>query len=610
MKKLLILLLLGLSAFMVQAQTYTATKFITKQEGYVELNNNNFYARLKASASASANITLFMPPNTPSNNTLWGFGSSGVTQAVAGVKGVSILSGEVYVDTAYAATRYKVGTLLGITSTADNLGTFTGVTIADASSVKTALQALETALELVSGGGVSPDSITAHRTDINNLQALTGRVDGSTHLSTFTGSTIADNVTIKVALQSLETAVEVRADSITAHRTDINNLQTLSGVADGSTSLATFTGGTIADNSTIKAALQALETAVEAAGGSNFANTNLTLTANRTHAGGGFSLTMTGVSAYSYTTNSGGRNFSMSSTDISVAGNNFQVKGAAGQGIAAPVLELWEDADNVLVNAYVGLRGPSNDYVTSRIWTIPSTDATSSNSVWMFDASEVASLFIVAGNSNQVIIGNGSSTGQRSDADFTAANDIVYVNKSGVTANSISYPIIISNLNGGNPTTAGIGVGIQFKCTQNALTDSVSIGKLRYVATDHALGSEDYSIIFSSMRAGTMTDQGTLNSLGNLSIVSLNLDKTITAAATTGAQTINKATGSVNFAAAATSLVVTNSLVTANSIILCTIGTVDATFTSCSCTAGVGSFTITANAAATAETRVNFLVTN
>jgi len=43
----------------------------------------------------------------------------------------------------------------------------------------------------------------------------------------------------------------------------IGNLQTLSGVAAGSTHLAAFSGTTIPDNQTIKAALQALETAVE-----------------------------------------------------------------------------------------------------------------------------------------------------------------------------------------------------------------------------------------------------------------------------------------------------------------------------------------------------------
>lgn len=47
----------------------------------------------------------------------------------------------------------------------------------------------------------------------------------------------------------------------------VDDLITLSGVADGAVNLGTFTGTTISDNVTIKAALQALETALEAVGG-------------------------------------------------------------------------------------------------------------------------------------------------------------------------------------------------------------------------------------------------------------------------------------------------------------------------------------------------------
>ena len=86
--------------------------------------------------------------------------------------------------------------------------------------------------------------------------------------------------------------------------------------------------------------------------------------------------------------------------------------------------------------------------------------------------------------------------------------------------------------------------------------------------------------------------------------------KTITAGGTTGAQTINKISGSVNFAAAAASLVVTNSFVTTSSVIIATVATNDTTMFGVKVVAAAGSFTIYANAAATAETRVNFLITN
>jgi hypothetical protein len=88
------------------------------------------------------------------------------------------------------------------------------------------------------------------------------------------------------------------------------------------------------------------------------------------------------------------------------------------------------------------------------------------------------------------------------------------------------------------------------------------------------------------------------------------VNKTITASGTTGAQTIDKTSGSVNFAALATSLVVTNSLVTTSSIIMATVASNDATMKSVQAVAAAGSFTLYANAGATAETRVNFLVLN
>lgn len=90
----------------------------------------------------------------------------------------------------------------------------------------------------------------------------------------------------------------------------------------------------------------------------------------------------------------------------------------------------------------------------------------------------------------------------------------------------------------------------------------------------------------------------------------IQFDKTVTAGGTTTPQTINKNAGSVNFAAADASKVVTNSLVTTSSIIIATVAANDATMKSVQAVAAAGSFTLYANAAPTAETRVNFLVIN
>lgn len=85
---------------------------------------------------------------------------------------------------------------------------------------------------------------------------------------------------------------------------------------------------------------------------------------------------------------------------------------------------------------------------------------------------------------------------------------------------------------------------------------------------------------------------------------------TNTPAGTTGAQTINKPGGSVNFAASDTSLVVTDSLVSSDSIIIPTVLTNDGSMLTVQAIPSSGSFTLIPNAPPSGETRVGFLVVN
>lgn len=95
-----------------------------------------------------------------------------------------------------------------------------------------------------------------------------------------------------------------------------------------------------------------------------------------------------------------------------------------------------------------------------------------------------------------------------------------------------------------------------------------------------------------------------------ISVESVNADKTITAAGTTGNQTINATTGTVNFAAGATAITVTNSYCSTGSIILHNVRTNDTTANVKNIVPGPGSFVITLTAAATAETSVGFFIVN
>lgn len=123
-------------------------------------------------------------------------------------------------------------------------------------------------------------------------------------------------------------------------------------------------------------------------------------------------------------------------------------------------------------------------------------------------------------------------------------------------------------------------------------------------ASDNASGSK-------LQVSGAISATGGITTSSILSGNSVNLSKTITPAGTTGNRTINNATGSVNMAAGATSLVVTNSLVTANSVIQCTIGTNDNDMDSVAAVAAGGSFTIYAKPLPpAAETKIFFTIIN
>ena len=233
------------------------------------------------------------------------------------------------------------------------LATTAFVTTAIATTIDSAPGALDTLNELAAALGddanfstTVTNLINANETHIDNVATLSGVAKDSTHLATFTGSTISDNQTVKAAIQALETAVETKQatdaeltelatmasttaaaladlleaevqilDGATLSTTELNyvdgvtsaiqtqldaklassgaqaalhvdHIITLSGVAQAADNLGTFTGGTIADSATIKAALQALETKVEAVQtdvDGNESDADTAIAANETH---------------------------------------------------------------------------------------------------------------------------------------------------------------------------------------------------------------------------------------------------------------------------------------------------------------------------------------
>ena len=159
-----------------------------------------------------------------------------------------------------------LATLTGVAAGSTNLGTFTGDIITDDTTIKTALQDLETKIEANDQAAATASSVTEIDGNVNDVITLTGIAENVTTLGTFSGSTITDDVSIKAALQALETAVETKQTIATVTEIDnnVDDLISLTGISENTGNLGTFTGATIDNASTIKSALQALETAIEA----------------------------------------------------------------------------------------------------------------------------------------------------------------------------------------------------------------------------------------------------------------------------------------------------------------------------------------------------------
>ena len=164
-------------------------------------------------------------------------------------------------------------TLSGVARDATNLGTFTGTTIADNVGIKTALQELETELETIAGGGAQATSIAVGATDTDSSHFLTF-VDSNntspTQESVKTDAGISYNPNSNIlTVGSLDVTNDITVGGTVDGRDVLDdgqagdNLVTLSGVARDATNLGSFTGSTISDNLTVKAALQEVETSLE-----------------------------------------------------------------------------------------------------------------------------------------------------------------------------------------------------------------------------------------------------------------------------------------------------------------------------------------------------------
>ena len=112
------------------------------------------------------------------------------------------------------------------------MGSFSGSTIADSSTIKSALQALETSLETK---GAASD-LSGVISNTGDLVTLSGVAAGSVNLGVFDGDTLSDNATLKVVLQDAEDAIEANASAISSE------------ASSRAAAITALTNGAVADN--------------------------------------------------------------------------------------------------------------------------------------------------------------------------------------------------------------------------------------------------------------------------------------------------------------------------------------------------------------------------
>lgn len=161
-------------------------------------------------------------------------------------------------------------------------------------------------------------------------------------------------------------------------------------------------------------------------------------------------------------------------------------------------------------------------------------------------------------------------------------------------------PVLHATINSSFSSTSLQQPILRVDGTVNQTSGTGGVDAIDISPTLTAVGSGGANMI--RVRPGG-TDRWRVDSLG-----AVDVDSTVTTAGTTGNVTINKPCGTANIAAAGTAVTVTNSLVTANTIMSVLPRTNDSTCRLANYVPGSGTVTFNMTAACNAETSIGFCI--
>ena len=196
-----------------------------------------------------------------------------------------------YVDAVETHVDFMV-TLTGVAKDSTNLGTFTGTTITDNVGIKSALQELETEVEIIGGGGAQAATISVGATDTDSSFFLTFVPDNNTSptqesLKTDAGVSYNPSTNIMTVGEVSVTTLDIGGTNVTATATELNVLDGVTAFLDED-NMASDSATAIPSQQSVKAYVDsevagiAVTFGVSGDSGSGIVTTGTTLTVSGT----------------------------------------------------------------------------------------------------------------------------------------------------------------------------------------------------------------------------------------------------------------------------------------------------------------------------------------